>query len=103
MHEGDDFIRYVVTLTPRPGAKLTPDLIRAHVAHLRQLDAAGRLVLCGPFGDGGGGMAIIRAASLEEATALAAADPFVLAGAEDFTVRVWHLSCEANNHMGYGD
>jgi flavin reductase (DIM6/NTAB) family NADH-FMN oxidoreductase RutF/uncharacterized protein YciI len=101
--QGDDFTRYVILLTPRPGVALTEPLIRAHVAHLRQLDAAGRLVLCGPFGDGSGGMVIIRAGSLDEARAIAAADPFVAAEAEDFTVRPWHLSCDANNHMGFGD
>lgn len=101
MH-GDDFVRYVITLIPKPETQLTPPLIRAHVAHLRQLDAAGRLVLCGPFEEGGG-MVIIRAASLEEAQALAAADPFVASGAEDCTVRKWELSCEENNHMGFGD
>lgn len=101
--ERDEFTRYVVLLTKRPGQALTEPLIRAHVAHLRQLDAAGRLVMCGPFGDHPSGMAIIRAGSLEEARALAAADPFVASGAEDFEVRTWHLSNEANNHMGYGD
>jgi len=101
--QGDDFVRYVILLTPRAGVALTESLIRAHVAHLRQLHAAGRLVLCGPFGDHPGGMVIIRAGSMDEACAVAAADPFVVAGAEDFEVRTWHLSCEANSHMGFGD
>lgn len=98
----DDFVRYVIRLTPRPGQKTTEPLIRAHVSHLRQLDAAGRLVLCGPFGDQPGGMIIIRADSLEEARAIAEADPFVSSGVEEFTVHTWHLSCEGNNHMGFG-
>lgn len=101
-HEpGEDLTRYVIMLTPRPGKELNESLIRAHVSHLRQLDAAGRLVMCGPF-DAGGGMIIIRAGSLEEARTIAAADPFVSSGAEDFEVRTWLLSCEGNNHMGYG-
>jgi len=98
----DDFTRYVITLTKRPGQRLSEPLIRAHVAHLRQLDAAGRLILCGPFADGQGGMIIVRAGSLAEAEAIAQADPFVTSGTEDYTVRTWHLSCEANNHMGMG-
>lgn len=101
--QGDDFVRYVVLLTPRAGMQATKPLIRAHVAHLRQLDAAGRLVLCGPFEGRSGGMAIIRAGSVDEARALAAADPFVVEQVYDVEVRTWHLSCEANNHMGYGD
>lgn len=102
-NSGDPFLRFVILLTPRPGAALTDTLIRDHVAYLRRLDAAGRLELCGPFGDHGGGMLIIRAQSLEEARAIAATDPFVEAGAEDCVVRTWHLSCEGNNHMGFGD
>lgn len=100
---GDPFVRYVILLTPRPAAALTDSLIRAHVAYLRRLDAAGRLELSGPFGGPPGGMVIVRADSLEEAHAVAAADPFVVAGVEDFEVRTWHLCCEANNHMGFGD
>lgn len=101
--EGDDFVRYVILLTPLAGSQRNEDLIRAHVAYLRQLDAAGRLVLCGPFSDGSGGMVIIRASSRDEACAIAASDPFVASGAREFEVRVWQLSCEANNHMGFGD
>lgn len=96
----EDWVRYVITLTRRPGTARPMELIKAHVAHLQRLDAAGRLVLAGPFDDGAGGMAIIRAASPEEAEALAAADPFVQSGAYHFQVRKWHLSCEANKHMG---
>ncbi|MFZ5816671.1 MAG: YciI family protein [Bacillota bacterium] len=48
-------------------------------------------------------MAIIRAGSLEEARAIAAADPFVAAGSSDFELRTWHLSHEGNNQMGFGD
>lgn len=101
--QGDDFIRYVILLTPRVDMVLTESLIRAHVAYLRQLDVARRLVLCGPFEGKTGGMVIIRAESMDEARAIASADPFVVAQAEEFEVRTWHLSCEENNHMGFGD
>lgn len=99
----DDFTRYVILLTPRPGTRSSESLIRAHIAHLRRLDAAGQLELCGPFADHTGGMVIVRANSMEEARAIAAADPFVAEGVEDFEVRLWQLSCEANNHLGMGD
>jgi uncharacterized protein len=97
---GDDMVRYVIGLTPRAGVETPEALVRAHVAWLRELDAAGRLVLCGPFADGSGGMVILRAASLAEARTLAAADPFVRSGARDCQVRAWNLSNEANRHMG---
>lgn len=99
----EDDTRYVITLTRKPDRQLTPDLIRAHVAHLQRLDEQGRLVLCGPFADGEGGMVIVRAASLEEARSIAEADPFVASGAETCQVRQWALSNRANNHMGFGD
>jgi uncharacterized protein YciI len=100
--EPENFTRYVVLLTMVPGRKLTPDLIRAHVQNLERLDEEGRLVLCGPMAGTPSGMAIIKAASLEEAQAIAAADPFVASGAETCQVLRLDLSCRENNHMGYG-
>ncbi|HLN64956.1 MAG TPA: flavin reductase [Symbiobacteriaceae bacterium] len=98
----DPLVRYVITLIKRPGRTLTAEAIRAHVRHLERLEAEGRLLLCGPFADGEGGTVIIRAESLEAARAVAEADPFVALGLEEYTVRELHLSCAANNHMGFG-
>lgn len=94
---------YVIVLTKTQGAKLPEALIRAHVAHLKRLEDAGRLLLCGPFDDGGGGMAVIRAESLEAARTVAEADPFVASGLERYEIRTLHLSHRGNNHMGFGD
>jgi uncharacterized protein len=101
---GDGFgpwLRYVITLV-RTDMPMTEALARRHVAHLKALDRQGRLVLCGPFEDGKGGMVIIRASSLDEATRIAESDPFVREGAETVSVRAWELSCEENSHMGLG-
>lgn len=98
-----DFTRYLILLTKVPGRRFTDDLIRAHVARLKELEDAGRLVACGPFTDFDGGMCILKAASREEAVAFAEADPFVASGVETFEVRTLELSCRENNHMGYGD
>jgi uncharacterized protein YciI len=98
----DKFVRYVILLSQVPGKSLTEELIRAHVAGLKRLEEEGKLVLCGPFLDYKGGMAIIRADSLEEARALAESDPFVQAGVETYEVRTLHLSCKENNHMEMG-
>ena len=100
--EADPLVRYVITLIKRPDRTLTEETIRAHVQHLERLEAEGRLVLCGPFAVGGGGTVIIKAESLEAARAVAEADPFVALGLEEYTVRELHLSCAANNHMGFG-
>ena len=98
----DDFTRYVVALTRNPEKASDEALIRAHVAFLRELDRSGQLVLAGPFEDGTGGMIILRARSLAEARAVAEADPFVAEGYESCEVRTWLLSCEQNDHMGFG-
>ncbi|MBI4568377.1 MAG: hypothetical protein HY719_08255 [Planctomycetes bacterium] len=98
----EKFIRYVILLSVRPGQKPTEALIRAHVAHLKELDKRGQYVLGGPFQDYKGGMLILKAASREEAKRTAEADPFIRDGFETYELRTWELSCEENNHMGMG-
>lgn len=98
----EDYRRYVILLSHVQGKTLNEQIIRQHVAHLRKLDQQGRLVLCGPFTDYKGGMIIIRAESLEEARSIAASDPFVKEGYENFELRTLELSCEENNHLGMG-
>lgn len=98
----DPHTRYVINLTRNLEKPRDEVLIRKHVAFLRELDRDGRLVLAGPFEDGGGGMIIIHAQSLREAQALAESDPFVIGGYDTCQVRTWLLSCEENNHMGMG-
>lgn len=96
------YTRYVITLTRDPAQACNEPLIRAHIAWLRELDAAGALVLAGPFEDGRGGMIILEAGSRGHAEALAHADPFVTEGYANCELRTWQLSCEENNHMGMG-
>ncbi len=99
---GGGLIRYVVSLLRVAGCARSEALVRQHVAFLKDLDARGLLELAGPFEDGLGGMLILRAESLEQARELAAADPFVRAGASTAEVRTWLLSTEENNHLGMG-
>ncbi|WP_374373427.1 YciI family protein [Tabrizicola sp.] len=96
------FTRYVALLHPVPGLTADIPAIRAHVAWLRSLQAAGSLELADPFADGSGGMVILRAESAAEAEALARSDPFIRLGLRRLELRVWELSCEGNNHMGMG-
>jgi uncharacterized protein YciI len=96
------FVRYVVLLSRIPGKSMTEEVIRAHVAHLKQLEQNGQLVLCGPFADYEGGMIVFRAESYEQAKAIAESDPFVTSGVEKYELRTWQLSCKENNHMGMG-
>lgn len=51
-----------------------------HLAHLENLDAAGRVFLAGPLTDQSGSLIIIEADSLDQARALAEADPYIIHG-----------------------
>lgn len=53
-----------------------------HMENIRKMGATGKLLIAGPFEDGGDlrGMFIFRVATLEEAKALAEQDPAVKAG-----------------------
>ncbi|HEY8518146.1 MAG TPA: YciI family protein [Candidatus Binatia bacterium] len=62
-----------------------PEVRPRHLDHLRPHDAAGRIVIAGPLlqDDGKtpcGSMIVLEAASLEEARAIAARDPYVVEG-----------------------
>jgi len=63
----------------------------AHMASLRQLTRAGKLVLAGPYAslDNIGGVFVYSAGTLDDARALAKADPFITAGIFEFDVYEW--------------
>ncbi len=93
-------IRYAIFLEKVPGRDTPRASIDAHVAHLRALDEAGKLVLCGPFTDHASGLVVVHARDKAEAEAIAAADPFVRDGVRTFTVRTWQLANRENNYLG---
>ncbi|HEY3415755.1 MAG TPA: YciI family protein [Armatimonadota bacterium] len=51
-----------------------------HLQRLQALDAAGKVVLAGPFEDKTGSLIVIEADSLDEARAFAQGDPYVTYG-----------------------
>jgi len=67
-------------------------VIERHIAHLKQLDECGKLVLCGPFTDFPGGMVVIQASSHEEAQNIAESDPFIAEGYETYTLRTLEVA-----------
>ncbi|MBO6892565.1 MAG: hypothetical protein JJ866_11545 [Roseibium sp.] len=86
---------YVVNTRPvGPDADI-PGSLPDHLAYQARLEAEGKLVFAGPVSDSSGeemtgeGMIIYRAASLEDARALAAADPMHKNGVRTFTIRRW--------------
>lgn len=85
---------FVVESTP-----CDPDLLKAtlpsHLAYQKDMETKGALVLAGPLSDPSGeemqgsGLIVYRAASFEDARAMAEADPMHKAGARSFTLRRW--------------
>ncbi|TWO85686.1 hypothetical protein AYI75_00695 [Shewanella algae] len=70
------------------------ELQRAHMSHIQRLAQEGKLVLAGPFIDGGEwrGIYIFDIASLAEAEALTASDPAVQAGSLIMELKAWYGS-----------
>ena len=63
-----------------------------HRRYMAQLTAAGKLIAGGPFADGSGALFIYEVASLDEAQALVAADPYSTDGAFANTeLRAWNV------------
>ncbi|MFI5302919.1 MAG: YciI family protein [Polyangiales bacterium] len=83
-----------------PVSRASPDAIAAHVAHLRALDDAGALVVCGPFVDGSGGVVCVTAASTEEADRIARSDPFVALGVRTYRLRELERATRDNGYLG---
>ena len=78
---------------------LNMDIVREHVEHLRQLDEAGKLLLCGPFTDCGGGMVVLECGDPEEAKAIAQSDPFIREGYKTYELRTIRIA-NKDNHYG---
>jgi len=93
---------YVILLERIPGTETPRAAIERHVEHLRNLDAQGRLVLCGPFADHPGGMLVVRAEDERAAAALAASDPFVREHLRTHSVRTWTLANALNDYLKPG-
>jgi uncharacterized protein YciI len=74
----------------------------AHMANIRAMWEAKKLIVAGPFGDDGDlrGVFIFQVASLEEAKALAATDPAVKAGRLAVEIHPWWVEKRALPESG---
>lgn len=107
--ERHGYRRWALLLDLVPGRAADEPLIRRHVAWLRGLEAAGRLVSAGPLSTAAGtpadhpaGLVVLLADDAADALQVAEGDPFVRAGVRTVEIRAWELSCEENNHLGMG-
>jgi uncharacterized protein YciI len=72
----------------KPGVPMARQDMRPHGAYMARLDAEGRILAAGGFPDQGG-MAIVRAAGLEEAQRMLAADPAIESGLFLADLKAW--------------
>ncbi|MCB1047538.1 MAG: hypothetical protein KDC10_10090 [Calditrichaeota bacterium] len=82
--------RYLILTLRTP--QFDPAIVEAHYAFLDQLRGQGQLELAGPFSDRSGGAYLIRAASLDEARAIAFTDPVHVSGSSLVTVYEWNAT-----------
>jgi len=80
---------------PKWTPEVTPEVERLqeeHMANIRRMADSGKLLLAGPFSDGGNlrGMFVFQVDSMEEAKALADADPAVKAGRLTVEMHPWY-------------
>jgi uncharacterized protein len=73
----------------RPGVPMAQQDLRAHGAYHARLVHEGRSVAGGGYVGEEGGMAIVRAANLEEARAMLVADPAIQNGVFAAEIRQW--------------
>lgn len=89
---------YVILTTPVGAPDTLAAHLSAHLAYQKDLEARGVTFAAGPFADdtetawSGEGMIIVRAGSVDEARAIALADPMHQAGVRTFRVRPWLLN-----------
>ncbi len=85
---------YVILSQPSATPEKLKALLPAHLEYMIALEKRGVLFASGPLADGegppsGAGLTILRAASAQEARALADADPFVASGLRTFELKEW--------------
>lgn len=81
--------------------KVTKAVITRHVENLRNLDAQGKIELCGPLKGcpGVAGMVIFKTQSYEEAEALCKLEPLVCEGYATYTLAALQVADKDNNYL----
>jgi uncharacterized protein YciI len=91
-----DYIFGILVRGPRWTKEVTDEtkkIQEGHLANINRLAEAGKLVLAGPFEDGGErrGVFIFKVGTLEEAQALTQTDPAVIAGRLKIELHRWSV------------
>ncbi len=86
---------FMAISTPAAPPEMVKEILPRHLAYQLELQNAHKLAFAGPLSDDSGenmlgaGMMIYSAATLEEARALADADPMHAEGGRSYTIRRW--------------
>ncbi|MEO0831055.1 MAG: YciI family protein, partial [Pseudomonadota bacterium] len=89
---------YVALSKPAKEPERVKNVLPEHLAYIAKLETEGVLAFAGPMSDETGenmegmGMIVLRAESMEQARALAAADPMHESGARSFVLRRWLIN-----------
>ena len=81
--------------------KVNKEVITRHIAHIRNLDDTGRLVLCGPLKGypGVAGMVILKTGSYEEAEDVCKSEPLVAEGYATYKLSTLQVANRDNNYL----
>ncbi len=89
---------YVAESMPAGSMDAVKDTLPDHLAYQKDMEKAGKLAFAGPLSDDtgeemtGAGLIVYRAANLDEARAIAEADPMHKTGARTFRLRRWLIN-----------
>lgn len=92
------FELYVVLSTPTGDPATVKAALSAHLDYQAKLESDGKLAFAGPMSDETGeqmqgmGLIVYRAATFDDARAMAEADPMHFSGARSFTLRKWMIN-----------
>lgn len=84
-------MNYYATLLPMLDKEKSDQFRPQHLEYLDKLRKEGKIFANGRFKDGWGGLVIYMADSLEEAEALACADPYVINRARTYEIHEWEM------------
>ena len=81
--------------------KINKAMVLKHVEHIKKLDDAGQLVLCGATKGypGVAGMVIIKAQSYEEAEDICKSEPLVALGYATYKLNALQVANRDNNYL----
>ena len=81
--------------------KINRAMVERHVAHIRELDDRGLLVLCGAFKGypGVAGMVVLKTESYEQAEEICKTEPLVVEGYATFKLYAMQAGNRENNYL----